>query len=211
MQEVTDLIACEECDAIHRKLALGHNEVTLCGRCGAALEQDMSVHSRRALPLAIACLLMFIVANAFPIVEMQFQGNVNRTTIIGAVLSLNAEGMPGVALLVLFTIILFPLLQLLAMMYLLIAAKRPDYFHPEFNFVARMVQVVRPWAMVEVFLLGTIVAYVKLTSMATVVPGTALLAFGVLTVLLAALVSFNPRYIWRMALQEKGRKQDAGK
>lgn len=209
MQEVTDLIACEECDAIHRKLALGHNEVALCGRCGAALERDMSVHSRRALPLTIASLLMFVVSNAFPIVEMNFQGNVNRTTIIGAVLSLNAEGMPGVAFLVLITIILFPLMQLLTMMYLLVAVKRTEYRHPEFNFLARLVQIIRPWAMVEVFLLGTIVAYVKLTNMATVVPGTALLAFGVLTILLAAVLSFNPRHIWRLALQEKGRKQHA--
>ena len=101
MQEVTDLIACEECDAIHRKLALGHNEVTLCGRCGAALEQDMSVHSRRALPLTIASLLMFVIANVFPIVELQFQGHVNRTTIIGALLSLERRrnawrGVPAV-------------------------------------------------------------------------------------------------------------------
>lgn len=211
MQEVTDLIACEECDAIHRKLALGHNEVTLCGRCGAALEQDMSVHSRRALPLTIASLLMFVVANVFPIVELQFQGHVNRTTIIGAVLSLNAEGMPGVAFLLLVTIIVFPLTQLLALMYLLLAVKRAEYHHPEFNLVARLVQMVRPWAMVEVFLLGTIVAYVKLVKMATVVPGIALLAFGALTILLAAVLSFNPRHIWRMALQEKGRKRHAGK
>lgn len=211
MQEVTDLIACEECDAIHRKLALGHNEVTLCGRCGAALEQDMSVHGRRALPLTIASLLMFVVANVFPIVELQFQGHVNRTTIIGAVFSLNAEGMPGVAFLLLVTIIVFPLMQLLALMYLLLAVKRAEYQHLEFNLVARLVQMVRPWAMVEVFLLGTIVAYVKLVKMATVVPGIALLAFGALTILLAAVLSFNPRHIWRMALQEKGRKRHAGK
>lgn len=211
MQKVTDLFACEECDAIHRKVVLGPNEAAICGRCGAALERDMSVHSRRALPLTIASLLMFVIANVFPIVEMQFQGNVNQTTIMGAVLSLNAARMPGVALLVLVTIILFPLMQLLTLMYLLVAVKRAEYHHPEFNLVARLVQIMRPWAMVEVFLLGTLVAYVKLTSMATVVPGTALLAFAVLTILLTAVLSFNPRHIWRMALQEKGRKQHAGK
>lgn len=211
MQEVTDLIACEECDAIHRRLVLGHNEVALCGRCGAALERDMSVHRTRALPLTIASLLMFIIANVFPIVELQFQGHVNRTTIMGAVFSLNTEGMHGVAFLLLVTIIVFPLTQLLAMMYLLLAVKRTEYRHPEFNLVARLVQMVRPWAMVEVFLLGTIVAYVKLMKMATVVPGIALLAFGALTILLTAVLSFNPRHIWRMALQEKGRQQHAAK
>lgn len=64
--------------------------------------------------------------------------------------------------------------------------------------------------MVEVFLLGTIVAFVKLTSMAAVLAGAALWAFGALTILLAAVFSFNPRYIWRMALPEKGERKHAG-
>ena len=64
--------------------------------------------------------------------------------------------------------------------------------------------------MVEIFLLGVIVAFVKMTSMATVLPGAALWALGALTFLFAAVLSFNPRYIWRKAIPEKG-KITAGK
>jgi paraquat-inducible protein A len=199
MQEVPDLLACEECDAVHRRSALGRNEVALCSCCGAELERDMSAYGRRALPLAIASFFMYVIANIFPIVEMELQGIVSRTTLIGSVFFLNSEGMPFVASLVLATTVLFPLLQLLALIYLLISVTRSGY-HPAFNLLVRLLQTLRPWVMVEVFLLSAIVALVKLTSMATVVPGVALWAFGALTILLAAVSSFNPRYIWRITL-----------
>src|SRR5687768_9379045 len=152
MQEVPDLIACEECDAIHSRPTPGGNEVALCSRCGAELERDMSAYSRRALPLAIASFFIYIIANTFPIVEMELQGIVSRTTLIGSVLSLNAAGMPFVASLVLATTILFPLIQLLVLIYLLLSAARSGY-HPAFNLLARLLQTLQPWVMVEVFLL----------------------------------------------------------
>ncbi|MDQ3186746.1 MAG: paraquat-inducible protein A [Pseudomonadota bacterium] len=202
MQEVPDLIACEECDAIHSRITLDSSEVAFCSRCDAELERDVSSHGRRILPLTIASLFMYIVANVFPIVEMEFQGIVSQTTLIGSVFSLNSEGMPLVAFLVLATAILFPLIQLLGLIYLLTSINRCGY-HPAFNLLARTIQTLRPWAMVEIFLLGGIVAFVKLTSMATVLPGIALWAFGTLAILLASVFSFNPRYIWKLSLMEK--------
>lgn len=207
MQEVPDMIACEECDAIYRRLALGRDEVAFCRCCGAELERDTNSRGRRVLPLTIAGLFMYIIANAFPIVEMELHGLVNRTTLIGSVIALNAEGMPLVAFLVLATTILFPLIQLLALIYLLAASNRPGgpAYRPAFNLLARVIQTLRPWVMVEIFLLGVIVAFVKMTSMATVLPGPALWALGALTFLFAAVFSFNPRYIWRKPIPERGK------
>jgi paraquat-inducible protein A len=61
----------------------------------------------------------------------------------------------------------------------------------------RVLQAVRPWGMVEVFILGLLVALVKLGGIATVVPGTALWAFGgLLMMIAAAIASFDARVIW---------------
>ena len=62
--------------------------------------------------------------------------------------------------------------------------------------------------MIEVFLLGVLVAIVKLSSMATVIPGPALYAFMALTVLLTAVLSFNPRGFWEMAFETTGKEAD---
>lgn len=205
MQEIPDLIACEECDTIHRRLALGYNEIALCSRCGAELERDMGSHGKRLLPLTIASLFMYIIANAFPIVEMELHGLASRTTLIGTVFSLNAHGMPLIAFLVLVTTILFPLFQLLALIYLIPSIRKVGR-PPGFNFLVHMIQTLRPWVMVEVLLLGVIVAFVKLTNMAAVVPGPALWALGALAFLLASVFSFNPRYMRRIALPDRREK-----
>ncbi|HET7061361.1 MAG TPA: paraquat-inducible protein A [Nitrosospira sp.] len=212
---MSGLIACEECDAVYRKLALGPSEVALCGRCGAELERDRHALRRHVLPLSIAGLCMYIIANVFPILQLEVRGDFSQATLIGSVHSLNAEGMPLVAFLVLATTILFPLFQLLALIYLLalpIRLRRSGY-PAAFNLSGRLIQILRPWVMVEIFLLGVIVAFVKLTSMATVLPGIALWAFGALAFLLTSVFSFDPRHIYirQISLQEKKGKKHAGK
>ena len=205
MQQVPDLIACNQCDAVHRRLALGHSEVARCSRCGGELERDMRAYVSRVLPLTIASIFMYFIANVFPVAEIEFHGVANSTTLMGAVLSLNAEGMFLLAFLVFATTILFPLLQLVALLYLMISINgtaRPYGL----SLLVRMIQTFQPWVMVEVLLLGAIVAFVKLTGMATVSADPALWALGGLALLFASVLSFNPRYIWHMSLPERRRK-----
>ncbi|MGS0741322.1 paraquat-inducible protein A [Glaciimonas sp. GG7] len=207
MRELPDLIACEGCDALHQRRALALGEVAVCVRCGTELERETSRQRAHMLPLAVTGLITLIIANVFPIVEIELQGLGNQTTLFGAVLALNANGMSPVALLVLATTILFPLMQLLLLIYLLLP--RPDAAQvPGFRWIVRAMQTLRPWGMIEVFLLGVLVAIVKLSNMATVLPGTALWAFGVLTVLLTAVISYDPRYFWQ-TIPSSGRGESA--
>lgn len=101
------------------------------------------------------------------------------------------------AALVFATTQLFPLLDLLTTLALLGAisthmSPRPVWFAPLLRFVSGL----RPWGMIEVFMLGVIVALVKLSHIAHVLPGIALWAFGVLTLLLAVILSTDPRTLW---------------
>ena len=60
-----------------------------------------------------------------------------------------------------------------------------------------MLRVVRPWGMVEVMMLGVLIALVKLAAIAEIVPGVALWSLAVLVVLSAAcIVTFDPRVLW---------------
>lgn len=200
MKEVPGTIVCEGCDAVYRRAPLRPREVARCPRCGTELERHPGEQQRRILPLTVASLIMFAIANLFPIVEIELQGLRSQTTLAGAVVALTAEGMSPVALLVLATTILFPLLQLCILAWLLVpqAGRRQA---PGFAVLVRAMQSLRPWGMIEVFLLGVLVAIVKLSSLATVLPGPALWAFVALTVLLTAVLSFNPRAFWEMAAQ----------
>jgi paraquat-inducible protein A len=199
VQEIPDLMACEDCDAIHTRPLLGPGQIAHCRRCGAELERDMRAHRRRILPLTIASLIMYIVANVYPIMEIELHGRSNETTLLGLVLSMNAAGMPLIAFLVFATTIAFPLVKLFALFYLLVCINRPAY-PLGFNLLVRMIQTLRPWIMVEILLLGAIVSFVKMTSMATVVPGVSLWALGGLALLVASVLSFDPQCMWHMSL-----------
>jgi paraquat-inducible protein A len=197
MLERPDLIVCEQCDAVHHRQPPGACEIARCQRCGGELERHIGSRYERLLPLTVASLIMFVIANSFPIVEIELQGLSSRTTLFGAVLTLNQDGMSLVAMLVLATTILFPLVQLLILLYLLVPSVRQSP-RPGFKWLLRMMHTVRPWGMVEVFLLGVLVALVKLSRIANVIPGMALWAFAALTILLTAVVSFSPHYLWQL-------------
>lgn len=205
MEKVPDIIVCQGCDAVYSRPTLHAGDVACCPRCNTELDRHNGEQRRRILPLAVASLVMFAIAHTFPIVEIELQGQRSQTTLIGAVLALSSEGRSLVAILVLATTLLFPLLQLCILVYLLVPLshqRRPAGF----ALLVRAMQTLRPWGMVEVFLLGVLVAIVKLSSLATVLPGPALYAFMALTVLLTAVLSFNPRGFWEMAFETTGRE-----
>lgn len=208
MKEVPDTVVCPGCDAVYSRAPLHPRDVAHCPRCGTELGRHPGQQERRILPLTVACLIMFAIANLFPIVEIELQGLRSQTTLAGAVVVLGAEGMSPVALLVLATTILFPLLQLCILAYLLIPLSR-EHRPVGFALLVRAMQSLRPWGMIEVFLLGVLVAIVKLSSMATVVPGPALWAFVALTVMLTAVISFNPGAFWEMTFRPRGEKEEA--
>ncbi len=189
------LCACPHCDALHRRPPLRRGEKALCVRCGSTLARRHRLAPDQVLALVVAAVMVFAIANAFPIVDLRIQGLHGGTTLFGAVAALWSDGRQPMAVLVCATTQAFPLLDLASMLALLLAVsrrRRPGWFGP----LLRAVQELRPWGMVEVFMLGVVVSLVKLSGMAHILPGMALWAFALLTVLMAAILSFHPHQLW---------------
>lgn len=201
MQARIDLIACDECDAIHRKPRLSHGQIARCVRCDAELERHGGWRAQHLLPLALTSFIVFIIANSLPIAKLHLQGLSSQTTLIGAVMALNADGDWLFALLVLTTVFIFPLIQLCLLLYIACGMhllprlkSRPPFLNP----MVRLIQALRPWSMLEVFMLGIVVAIIKLAALASLVLGAALWAYIALTILLSIVLSLNPRYFWQV-------------
>lgn len=191
-----NLLTCPQCDALHQRPLLRRGEKALCRRCGAVLLRQHRLAPGQMLAVVVAALIVYAIANAFPIVDLRVQGLSSGTTLFGSVLALWDEGRQLMALLVFATTQLFPLLDLTGMLVLLLAVTRaggrPAWFAP----LLRFIQALRPWGMTEVFMLGVVVSLVKLAGMAQILPGVALWAFAVLTVLMAVVLTFHPRQLW---------------
>ena len=191
------LIACHDCDLIHRVRPIPDGAVAKCLRCGAVLYRQKRNSLDRTLALTLAGLILYVVANTFPFLAFDMQGQVTQTTLITGVVDLWQQEMPGLAILVLLTSIIAPGLQLFGLLYVLVPL-RLDRVPHRLPQVFRFVHDLQPWGMMEVFLLGILVSVVKLAGMATIVPGLAIWSFGVLIVVLAAAAaSLDPREVWK--------------
>ncbi|BBL70003.1 paraquat-inducible protein [Methylogaea oryzae] len=185
MCSAAKLIACHECDQLQREIPLPPAGAAICCRCGALLYRNGSASLDRPLALLLAAAMVFVLANAFPIVGIEAKGNHNATTLFGAVLTLWDEDMPLVAGLVFFTTMLAPAFELaitifvLGLLYFGVALRA-------LPLLLRVVLALEPWSMIEVFMLGVLVSVVKLSHLAGIVPGIALWAYAALMVLLAA-------------------------
>lgn len=190
------LVACEYCDAVYHRTDLAKGEQALCRRCGGSLYRESRRAYQRLLPLVATALILFLLSNVFPIVEMELKGIRAQTTLWGAVQALYADHMVLVALLVFATTILFPLAEMLMMLYLLVQMGRRRV-PTGFARIVRSIQLTRPWGMIEVYLLGVVVTLVKLASVADILAGPALWSFSALAVVLATMLSFDPRDLWQ--------------
>lgn len=194
-QNAANLVCCEECDVVYKRIELKKGEKAYCLRCGAALYKNGRT-LEQLLPLVVASLIIFAISNAYPIVQIELQGIRSETTLFGAVLAMFHEGRELVAILVLMTTIIFPLCELLLLLYVLLPVTIFKTQPFGMSIALRIVRVFRIWGMIEVFLIGVLVTLVKLVVMVTIIPGVALWSFAALTVLMVLVVSVKVNDIW---------------
>jgi len=190
------LLACHECDLLHRIPEVSEGVVVTCRRCGAVLLKKKRNSIERTLAFSAAGLILFALANGFPFLAFKIQGQVQQTTLLTGIRELYGQGLSGLAGLVFLTTVLAPLIQLLGLFYIFLplkaARKLPGMF-PVFRFLHR----IQPWSMMEVFMLGILVSIVKLAKMAQIVPGVAAYSFMALIFVLAACsASVDPHLVW---------------
>ncbi|HEX5127112.1 MAG TPA: paraquat-inducible protein A [Rhodocyclaceae bacterium] len=183
---VNHLIACPDCDLLQHETMLAPGEQSRCARCDTVLGRRPYGGIDRPLACTLAAVVSFAIANTYPVMALQLQGHRIEATLIFAVEKMYQQGMPAVALLVLFTSVLAPALRLGTLAYLLISL-RFGYAVPSFGRLFRLVQEIAPWVMIEVLMLGALVSLVKLGHVATATPGLGLWALAATMWLLATI------------------------
>ncbi len=195
-----ELLACPECDLLQSDSAVPRPRKALCARCGAVLYQRHPHGLERTAALTAAALALFAIANAFPILSLELQGERTSATLAGAVSALWSQNMQLVAALVLFTAVLMPLAELAALAWLLVPLliwRNEGRRAPHFGAVFQGLQFAQRWGMVDVFVLGALVSFVKLGHLANVEAGVALWSFAALMLVMAAIeANFDPRDLW---------------
>jgi paraquat-inducible protein A len=197
-----DLVACHECDLLQTEPQLAPGQTARCVRCGAFLARNPPDSIDRTLALTLTAAILYVIANLHPLVGLEMQGRLVAVTLFEAVRVLWQDGMMPVAALVFGTALLFPLLELV-MILLVLVPLRLGRVSPRLAPFFRLVRSLKPWGMVDVFLLGMLVSLVKLSHLASVILGTAFWAMaGLILALTFAGRAFDTRLLWQQPLPD---------
>lgn len=205
---LSSLVACHECDLLHHKVEIEVGAVARCIRCNASLYTNKKNSIDRSLAVGFAALIMFVVANSFPFLQISVSGNSQSMSIISAVFALSSEGMWLLAAVCFGFILLFPLFRMAGLLYILLPLRLNERL-PGMEHVFRWIVRLSPWSMMEIYLFGAIVALVKLASMANIELGYSFWAFALLNVLTAASLQLIDNHsLWEFL--SKSRERDIG-
>ncbi|MDN0074187.1 paraquat-inducible protein A [Crenobacter sp. SG2303] len=191
------LVQCQGCGLLCQ--APPPEQDGFCPRCHAPLHARRPGSLQRAWALLIAATILFFPANLLPIMLTTSLGRTQKDTIMSGVVYLWVTGSWPLALVVFVASILVPFAKILALFLLLVTIQlRSDWAPLQRTRLYRLLELVGPWSMLDIYVLGLLVSLVQLQSLATVIlPGPAALAFaGVVVLSMLSAMNLDPRMIW---------------
>lgn len=198
LQVVEGAHECPTCGLFQHIPLLKPGSTAVCPRCGGKLERRRRTSAIMGpLGFCIASLALYCALLVSPLLTLDVYGRRNTVSLMSGPIELVHQGFGEIGMLVGFTTVLMPGVVLALMVMILSGSVRCDvplWIRPCMACYERL----RPWSMVEVYVIGLIVAYTKLVDMAVVTlqPGAFLL--GGLMLMMAVMDStFDASIIWR--------------
>lgn len=189
-------MACHDCGAVHRLAELAPGEGAFCARCGSVLATAHHHTVERALALHWAAAILFVMAHSLPFMTFELEGRALTSHLWQGAVALGQANMWPLAVLVLLLATIIPGVKIVLGLIVLTAVRSRTRKKTVVTYF-RWLMHLKPWSMMEVFLLGVIVAFVKLSSLANIGLEPGLWCFAVLIPLLAvAEFILDPREVW---------------
>jgi len=190
------LVACQTCGLVQEVEDVPKDSLIKCARCHFQIFHRR-VNSRvRTLAFSLAALILYFPSNFYPIITADYQGQHVQTTIFRGIRSLFERQQYFIASLVFCTSILTPVLKIIGLIFITFTLDWPHWKRTR-TWIFKVIRVIDPWNMLEVFLLAICVSMVELGEVATVHPGRGVFSFAACVVLtLLATLSFDSRLLW---------------
>jgi paraquat-inducible protein A len=170
----SELALCSHCDLMQYLPVLAPDEEASCQRCGHHLDARHVQPVLRPVLFAASALFMLLLANLFPFVSMYAAGNSNEMNFFDTSSVLFTEHHQWLAIIVWLFIQAIPAACMIAVLYLKLGMV---YKVPALTWVARVLYMLKPWSMVDIFLMGLIISFVKLVADADISLGPSFWAF----------------------------------
>jgi paraquat-inducible protein A len=190
-----ELIGCADCGLVQTLPPVPPDAIAECVRCHRAFAPPARGSIDTALALTIAALLLLLPGATLPLMRLTSFGVPRRDWLPTGVEALWNDGFASLSIVVFIFSIAIPFIYLGLMIWVLsgIWLGRGAGLGKLFRWTAAL----RPWVMIEVFLVGCCVAYTRLQSVGTVRvgPGGWCLLAATLASVLAAL-KLDEQSVW---------------
>lgn len=190
-------IVCHECDLLIDVPELDGGQKAFCSGCGYLLAANRPHAQQMIFSLSVSALMFLGLASVFPFLGFSARGQEQTVTLIQSVAILITKNYPSLAFVVFALIIAIPAVLLLGLIYVSSSIAFNRRF-PAVNVILRWVLRLIPWSMAEIFLIGILVSFVKIVSMADVALGLSFWAYTLFTLCSVVVVlHIDKRELWR--------------
>ena len=190
------LCECLSCALLQSVPALAPGIAAHCSRCGTIIHKARRHPLEYSLALTVAALVLLVVLFTATLLSVETAGIKIQANLFSGPEELVQRGMTALAVVVVFVTAVAPFAKLLGTLYVLLGlrmADPPRHLRRIFVLVERLT----PWSMVEVFVFGVMVAYVKLGDLVTIDVGTGLFAlFGLTFIMVWADSALDRTAVW---------------
>jgi paraquat-inducible protein A len=187
---------CPGCGLFQTIPALMPGTTAQCTRCPTRLLRATAHPLDHSIALTATALVLLIIMCTTTLMSVQTAGIMLHAGLFSGPEELVQRGMAGLAVVVVFVTVIAPFGKLLGTLYVLIRlheATPPHHLRRVFAFAERL----RPWSMIEVFVFGVFVAYVKLGDLVEIGLDTGVFALLALTfVIIWADSALDREAIW---------------
>jgi paraquat-inducible protein A len=197
------IVACQTCGLVQQVGEVPENSAAKCARCDFKLYHRLANSRTRTLVFSLAALILYFPANLYPLITADYQGQHTQTTVFQGIKALFNHQQYFIGVLVFCTSIFTPALKILGLLFITLTLGSPRRRQAR-AWTYKIIRVIDPWNMLEVFLLAIGVALVELGEVATVHPGRGVFSFAAVVVLtLLATLSFDSRLLWDSPEEKK--------
>jgi paraquat-inducible protein A len=166
MTSTAELIGCADCGRVQRVPAATRHVVAECACCGHSFEPPTRGNFDSALAYAIATLLLLLPPFLSPLLTITSFGISRHDWLPSGARALWSDDFGSLATLVFLFSIVIPFLYLMLMIWVLSSLRAGAT--AAVGRIYRYASWLRPWLMIEVFLVGCCVAYTRLEKVGTV-------------------------------------------
>ena len=203
------LTNCPVCHAIVKVPAAESSQTLYCPRCDSEVYLRKPDSIQKAWAFLLASIVFYVPANLLPMMNVVTFAGTQSDTIMSGVLYFVETGAYLIAFVIFTASIFVPILKIAILIYLLVSVQRRSPLHrARRKKLYVLTEIIGRWSMVDVYVVGTMVALVHFGGLTEITPGMGA-NFFLLVVIMTMLsaMSFDPKLIWDNHIKESNAQQ----